>query len=107
VTCFDLICVDCAPAEGRIRILSPQAMSVREAGVKLKSIRDGNTRFGEHHTPQSPACMAGTGRVFICGSSITRIGENHRLLRAINPACLCRVFFCAENACLSPEFRLE
>jgi len=50
-----------------IRILSPQAISVREAGVKLKSIRAGNTRLGEHYTPQSPACMAGTGRVFICG----------------------------------------
>ena len=27
---------------------------MREAGVKLKSIRAGNTRFGEHHTPQKP-----------------------------------------------------
>jgi len=44
-----------------------KAMSVREAGVKLKSIRAGNTRLGEHYTPQSPACMAGTGRAFICG----------------------------------------
>jgi hypothetical protein len=65
--CFGLICVDCAPDEGSIRISLPEAMSVREAGVKLKSIRAGNTRFGEHHTPQCPACMAGTGRAFNCG----------------------------------------
>jgi len=44
-------------------------MSVREAGVKLKSIRAGNTRLGEHYTPQSPACMAGTGRAFIAAES--------------------------------------
>jgi len=70
-------------------------MSVREAGVKLKSIRAGNTRLGEHYTPQSPACMAGTGRAFIAAESDYWIGEIIPVITAMSPACWCRVFFCA------------
>jgi hypothetical protein len=55
--------------EGCIRILSPQG-DKRERNRRETQI---NPRWqhavGDHHTPQSPACMAGTGRAFICGAS--------------------------------------
>jgi len=68
-------------------------MSVREAGVKLKSIRAGNTRLGEHYTPQSPACMAGTGRAFICGWKRLLNRRNHTGYNGDEPCVLVQGVF--------------
>jgi len=51
-----------SPLGRRFRISFPKGTSVREAEVERRSKPPrGNTRR-EHHTPQAPACMAGTGR---------------------------------------------